>query len=318
MTRETITTGGWHQQRPYIFTALTVTAILLLTLLPMPETGVEDELFPHFDKVVHFLMFGVLATVWWRERTLRRGCPKSRLQDYAVVVIWTILTGGGDELLQWILGYRGGDAMDLLADSAGALVVPIACRALVDYKLPHNALRLVALRRPGEGMAEMERVYMSSFPVEERRAWEQIVDFSSRLRHPLTFTLITIAGRPVGFLTWWRFKGFRYVEHFAVEESMRGRGIGELALGVFVERDRSPVVLEVEPAERGALARRRIRFYERCGFRPHPDYRYVQPPYAEGLPEVALMLMTASYRSGSVNLAKIDRVLKMMVYGCKK
>ena len=53
-----------------------------------------------------------------------------------------------------------------------------------------------------------------------------------------------------------------------------------------------PLVVEVELPEANQDASRRIKFYKRHGFKPMTDFVYYQPPYAKGLPDVRLMLMT--------------------------
>ena len=75
-----------------------------------------------------------------------------------------------------------------------------------------------------------------------------------------------------------------------------------------------PVVPEVEIPEgdEDDMTRRRVRFYERCGFMPFPSFRYIQPPYSPGLPSLELMLMASSE---SVSLEEATRLLHTHVYG---
>lgn len=96
--------------------------ILLLTLMPgddMPQV----ELFPHFDKIVHAIMFGGLAaTLIW---DILRGRGKHRT---VAVWLWAAVSatafGGIVEVLQDMMGLgRSGDEMDLLADMAGAFIL---------------------------------------------------------------------------------------------------------------------------------------------------------------------------------------------------
>lgn len=156
-------------------------------------------------------------------------------------------------------------------------------------------------------------LYESSFPVEERRPWPEIGalhDGDARF----TLYVLRRGGERVGMISVWRFDGFRYVEHFAVEPSMRGTGIGRRAIDRLISIDSSPVVLEVEPPVGAAddMTRRRVRFYEGGGFSAFPLFHYVQPPYAPGLPSVRLMLMSTS---PGIDLLFVRDTLHRCVYG---
>lgn len=300
---------------PYLYTWLALVVIVSVTLMPMPEVAQDAGRIPHFDKVVHFVMFGVLATLWWWEYAVSRGLPKMPWRALVWICCSVSAIGALVEVCQHLLGMgRSGDLYDWIADTAGAIIIPALCVRLLDSHLSDGELRLCRLHRPISAMRRMEKIYLASFPPEERREWSEIVRLASARRHPLRFWLLTVGGEPCGFITAWRFKGFRYVEHFAVDSCRRGHGIGAEAMRMFVTRHHTPVVLEVEPAGTSPMAARRIAFYERCGFRPHPEYRYIQPPYSADLPEVPLMLMTASYNSDKLNLHDIDKVLKIKVY----
>ncbi len=162
-----------------------------------------------------------------------------------------------------------------------------------------------------EDIESARRLYVSAFPPEERRDWEDVI---SRAGAPgdgfVMYGIYTECGFE-GFMTVWRFKAMRYVEHFAVAESARGKGIGGMAISKLRDEEDVPVILEVELPICGAEAQRRIGFYERHGFTAHRDFRYVQPPYGENLPSVELMLMT----SGPVDLREATRTLHRDVYG---
>ena len=170
----------------------------------------------------------------------------------------------------------------------------------------------VTLRRVSPAEADslgLRHLYETSFPPEERRPWGAFAGL------PPEFGFYAILGGsgPLGMLTLWQLDGFAYIEHFAVFPRLRGAGIGSMVLsaaaGIAGER---PLVLEAEPEESGATARRRIGFYRRNGFTAHGGFSYVQPPYAEGLPSVPLTLLT---RGRVADLAAVARELHSRVYG---
>jgi len=90
-------------------------------------------------------------------------------------------------------------------------------------------------------------------------------------------------------LTYWDFPECIYVEHLAVDASVRRQGYGGRMLQALKEEGR-PIVLEVELLETD-IARRRIAFYERNGFRLWTSRNYQQPPYRQGDSPIAMRLM---------------------------
>lgn len=142
-------------------------------------------------------------------------------------------------------------------------------------------------------LADVKRLYFASFPEEERRPWmslEKLVEGSGA-----DFSMIayfTASGVFAGFVTVWQLGAFRYIEHLATCAEMRGHGLGASVLRRLSSGSGYPLLLEVEPPEFGEMARRRIGFYERCGFTLHSAIDYVQPSYSPGLPALKLMLMS--------------------------
>ncbi|MGQ7868075.1 GNAT family N-acetyltransferase [Sunxiuqinia sp. sy24] len=137
-------------------------------------------------------------------------------------------------------------------------------------------------------LAEAWNLYEHSFPVEEKRNWQQQLEI---IKHEMYhFDLILVDETFVGILLWWEFKTIRYIEHFAILSSQRNSGFGKNCLETFLSESDQQILLEVEKPE-DSLKQRRIRFYERLGFCLNP-YDYAQPPYQEGGPFVKLMLMS--------------------------
>lgn len=98
------------------------------------------------------------------------------------------------------------------------------------------------------------------------------------------------AGGFLGFLAVWDLGEFRFLEHFAVNEAARGKGIGGKALKLWMEESDTPVVLEVEPPET-PTAQRRIGFYQRTGLFLN-DFAYMQPSMQIGQPPIPLKIMS--------------------------
>lgn len=162
-------------------------------------------------------------------------------------------------------------------------------------------LYLAAPRSEAE-LCKLEKLYLESFPPEERRSWEAIVapaeDGCPRLR------AIYADGSLAGLVTTWELADAVYVEHLATDPALRGRGIGEAAVRALVaEAAPRGLLLEVEPESAdNPMAARRIGFYRRCGLDLLP-YDYVQPPYGPGLPWVELRLMSSDSRLDAASAA---------------
>ena len=160
---------------------------------------------------------------------------------------------------------------------------------------------------------DMLRLYEHSFPDEERR---DVADLQARIAEgSINLLLLQIDGSSVGFITLHALpSGVSYIEHFAVDEAMRGNGAGSAALRLLMAMRPEPLVLEVEPEGSNPFASRRIAFYRRAGFMLWSDYPYIQPPYSDGLDEVELRLMTHG-SAGEADIHALATEIRSVVYG---
>lgn len=81
----------------------------------------------------------------------------------------------------------------------------------------------------------------------------------------------------IGFMGWWSFAPFRYIEHVAVTSEARSEGYGGSILKQWLALSEKPVLLEIEEVV-DTRTRRRLIFYERLGFKAVPGV-HIQPPY---------------------------------------
>ena len=111
--------------------------------------------------------------------------------------------------------------------------------------------------------AGVEALLEEAFPAEERRDMEEV----RQLLGKTSLELLTLEeeDRVQGLLMLWNLEGLMFLENFAVDAGLRGRGIGARMLEYVWEHWKKPMLLEVEPPE-GDMQRRRIGFYERNGF----------------------------------------------------
>ena len=105
-------------------------------------------------------------------------------------------------------------------------------------------------------------LYRRSFPAHELRLWpDQQAVMNDPLYH---FDLCLLDGALAGLILYWDFGAYIYVEHFCVEPSMRGHGLGTLILAELAKKNK-PIILEIDPLT-DDVAIRRKGFYERCGY----------------------------------------------------
>lgn len=292
-------------------TLIILGVISALTL--MPSDDVPGISVPHIDKVVHFLMFGALSTALLTDCSRYLGRLHKRLWVAAASI--SSIAGGVIELMQSTMDEgRMAEWADFYADTAGAFLLPLLFWKLTLYMTDEYNLSLHSVARP-EGLPDQIRqLYLESFPPDERRPWDDIVaKITDEPR--FHFCLLETQCRTVmGFISWWRLASGVYVEHFAVDSTRRGHGLGAMAIERFCNEHGTqvPVVLEVELPESGEMAKRRIGFYTRCGFAAHPDVEYLQPPYTPDLQPVPLMLMTFGPAG---NVEQLSREIQSTVYG---
>ena len=155
-------------------------------------------------------------------------------------------------------------------------------------------------------------IYELSFPIDERRDTDAVL---SLVENEKRFTLEAVCddNRVVGFISWWNFTDWRYVEHFAIDESLRGRGIGHEVLREFLSRNSTLVVLEVEPPI-DVDSCRRVAFYRSLGFVLHNDFTYIQPSYGAGRASIELRLMSCG-DGNSFDCSCVEKILHRVVYG---
>lgn len=112
----------------YQLTAVVVSVILYLTLLPQPLGEEDFPLFDGADKVVHFIMFGGLTGTFIFDRW--RIDKVLSLRGALLTALCSAVFGGVIEWLQYAmdLGRTGNDIYDALANTLGAFAaVPICC-----------------------------------------------------------------------------------------------------------------------------------------------------------------------------------------------
>lgn len=166
---------------------------------------------------------------------------------------------------------------------------------------------------------QFERVYeimSASFPVTEYRTRSGQEALLGRPEYRL-LTERDERERIIAFLAVWEFPALRFIEHLAVDPSVRGGGVGNKLVRKYLEEQSGeqpvkPTILEVELPE-DELSARRISFYERLGFCLN-EYSYVQPPLREGLEPLPLRIMSYPRQLAEQEFLACKAILYSKVY----
>lgn len=124
-------------------------------------------------------------------------------------------------------------------------------------------------------------VYMNSFPDYERRSIEAHI---KALGDCLFYANeIYVDSKIIGVLFYWKLSNYIFIEHFAIDESLRGKNYGSLVLQKLIADNKdSLIILEIEPPI-DDISNKRLRFYEKLGFKmndyyyEHPSFRAINP-----------------------------------------
>lgn len=162
--------------------------------------------------------------------------------------------------------------------------------------------------------AFMESLLKATFPPEEYRDLKELRSYTDQ-NQLFKNHLIYDDNKVVGFITYWQFDQFYYVEHFAIDPQLRNGGYGEKVLKHLQTELHQPIVLEVEhPTDE--LSTRRIKFYERNGFVLWTA-DYEQPPYKKGYSALPMYLMVYGSLNEQTHYQAIKQALYRTVYNAE-
>lgn len=156
-----------------------------------------------------------------------------------------------------------------------------------------------------------ENLLIAAFPKEERRELSMQREYTDRKTH-FHNNILLVNKKPVGFISYWNFGLFYYVEHFAIDVTQRNSGYGQMVINALKEKLQGPIVLEVELPE-DETSKRRIGFYQRLGFRLWKK-EYQQPPYRNGESYLPMQLMVQGDLKSETDFELIKKQLYKEVY----
>lgn len=161
--------------------------------------------------------------------------------------------------------------------------------------------------------SDFSATYCKSFPIfEQRTRTQQQVAFADNRYRLRAFT--DDSGQFVGFIAYWLFDSYVYVEHFAIAPNRRGKGEGSTILTDFLrEADNANLttILEIDPPK-DSVSVLRQQFYERAGMSINP-FRHQHPPYRAGFKAHELRIMSAPTMLTEEDFYRFQNDLKEIV-----
>lgn len=107
-------------------------------------------------------------------------------------------------------------------------------------------------------------IYLKSFPLTERRSFANIK--ASMQTGNCKVVTYHENGVVIGFILYWEYEEFIYIEFFATNPDRRNSGNGSVILRDFVaEHGAKPLILEIDEMN-DEISKRRCGFYQREGF----------------------------------------------------
>ncbi len=171
-------------------------------------------------------------------------------------------------------------------------------------------VKLLSVSNSLELSDDLKMIYIDSFPPDERREWQKLKEL---INHPnFEISQILYNKEAIGLIVIWNFSDFSFIEHFAIRESARGKGIGNEVLRQIIEEKATRVIVEVEEPT-NVSACRRIAFYNRLGFSDY-DGIYYQPAYSPDKKKVKMLIMSFPHKLLPNEFEEIKTKLYREVY----
>ncbi len=149
-----------------------------------------------------------------------------------------------------------------------------------------NKIRIQHVRHPLYD--SFKALYSVSFPIfEQRTEAQQEYAFLSANYHLMAYEENTVF---IGFIAYWEFDAYVYIEHCAIDRGLRGQGYGRRLLSGFIEECPKRVLLEIDPVV-DEVSRARLAFYKKCGFHEN-DHPHFHPPYRNEYKAHPLTILT--------------------------
>lgn len=164
-------------------------------------------------------------------------------------------------------------------------------------------------------LEEFDRFYQilsNNFPTKEIKEYNYMKDtFYAGLYQVLT---LKDNDQIVGIMSFYQHDDFRFIDYFAIDGSLKGKGMGSKMLQYFINLDDKMVILEVEHPE-DEQSKRRITFYQRNGLYLNDQFEYFVPPVRNLKHRLYFHLMSSKRKINNIEFEKYYPQILKMVYG---
>lgn len=164
-------------------------------------------------------------------------------------------------------------------------------------------------------LEEFDRFYQilsNNFPTKEIKEYNYMKDtFHAGLYQVLT---LKDNDQIVGIMSFYQHDDFRFIDYFAIDGSLKGKGMGSKMLQYFINLDDKMVILEVEHPE-DEQSKRRIAFYQRNGLYINDQFEYFVPPVRNLKHRLYFHLMSSKRKLNNIEFEKYYPQILKMVYG---
>lgn len=164
-------------------------------------------------------------------------------------------------------------------------------------------------------LEEFDRFYQilsNNFPTKEIKEYNYMKDtFHAGLYQVLT---LKDNDQIVGIMSFYQHDDFRFIDYFAIDGSLKGKGMGSKMLKYFINLDDKMVILEVEHPE-DEQSKRRIAFYQRNGLYLNDQFEYFVPPVRNLKHRLYFHLMSSKRKINNIEFEKYYPQILKMVYG---
>ncbi|MBS4061986.1 MAG: GNAT family N-acetyltransferase [Bacteroidetes bacterium] len=154
-------------------------------------------------------------------------------------------------------------------------------------------------------------LYISAFPEDERRSVDVLKKMINQQPEMVFYTII-LNDLFAGFLILWQFEKFFYIEHLAINDKQRSFGLGKKVIESIKQIFPGIILLEVEPPL-DELSVRRVRFYERSGYKTVLK-KYMQPPYDKNKKPIPMWVLSNDEQISDSDLKEYLTTIRLKVY----
>ena len=147
-------------------------------------------------------------------------------------------------------------------------------------------------------------LYEKSFPIYERRTLDTHIKALNDENFYCTY--ITENNTFIGILFYWKLEEFIYIEHLAIDETLRGQGYGSKILKEFSSIEKN-LILEIDPPI-DDVSIKRYHFYENAGFKLY-DFEHIQLPYRKGYEGYKLKILAKGINLSQESYSKFYELM---------